>query len=100
MAEEQTVETRGDGVDAGGDGARGTGGAGRPPRQGGLAVLRVLRHREFALFWAGQAISMVGTWMQIFAQGWVVATLTKSAIALGTVNFAGSFPMLLLMPFG
>jgi MFS family permease len=68
--------------------------------QGGLAVLRVLRHREFAIFWAGQAISLVGTWMQGFAQGWVVATLTSSAFALGLINFAMSLPTLLLMPLG
>src|SRR5438067_11524368 len=66
--------------------------------QGGLAVLRVLRHREFALFWGGQAISLVGTWMQAFAQGWVVAALTSSAFALGLVNFASSLPTLVLLP--
>src|SRR6266849_6324065 len=69
-------------------------------RRGGLAVLRVLRHREFAIFWAGQAISLVGTWMQAFAQGWVVTGLTTSAFALGLVNFCNSIPTLVLMPFG
>src|SRR6266700_7263775 len=69
-------------------------------RRGGLAVLRVLRHREFAIFWGGQSISLVGTWMQQFAQGWVVTGLTTSAFALGLVNFAGSIPTLVLMPFG
>jgi MFS family permease len=75
-----------------------------PPRvgqgQGGLAVLRVLRHREFAVFWGGQAISMIGTWMQTFAQGWVVTDLTKTAFALGLVNFLMALPTLLLMPIG
>jgi MFS family permease len=63
-------------------------------------VLRVLRHREFAFFWAGQAGSLIGTWMQAFAQGLVVVTLTTSPFALGLVNFAASIPTLLLMPFG
>src|SRR3712207_2778668 len=67
--------------------------------RGGLAVLRLLRHREFALFWFGQSISMTGSWMQGFAQGWVVADLTTSAFALGLVNFATSLPMLILTPF-
>jgi len=68
--------------------------------KGGFAVLRALRHREFGIFWIGQAISLVGTWMQGFAQGWVVADMTTSAIALGLVNFASSIPTLLLMPLG
>src|SRR5438067_8735903 len=69
-------------------------------RRGGLAVLRVLRHREFAIFWGGQSISLIGTWMQAFAQGWVVTSLTSSAFALGLVNFASSIPTLVLIPFG
>ena len=64
------------------------------------SVLHVLRSREFALFWSGQAISQTGTWMQQFAQGWVVTTLAGSALALASVNFAASIPMLILMPFG
>lgn len=73
-----------------------------PPadRKGGFAVLRVLRHPEFAIFWGGQAVSLVGTWMQNFAQGWVVAGMTSSALALGLVSFAMSVPTLLLMPMG
>jgi len=63
-------------------------------------VLHVLGSREFALFWSGQAISQTGTWMQQFAQGWVVTTLAASALALASVNFAASIPMLILMPFG
>lgn len=62
--------------------------------------LAVLRHREFALFWAGQAVSLVGSWMQGFAQGWVVTNLTKEAFALGLVNFAMALPTLVLMPLG
>jgi MFS family permease len=63
-------------------------------------VIQVLRNREFALFWSGQTISQTGTWMQQFAQGWVVTTLASSAFALASVNFAASIPMLILMPFG
>ncbi len=69
-------------------------------RRGGFAMLQVLRHREFALFWGGQTFSLVGTWMQNFAQGYVVATITDSAFALGLVNFAMSIPTLVLMPLG
>lgn len=60
----------------------------------------MLRHREFAIFWVGQAVSLVGTWMQGFAQGWVVANLTTTAFALGLVNFLMSVPTLVLMPLG
>jgi len=70
------------------------------PKRGGLAVLKVLRHREFAWFWGGQAISLVGTWMQNFAQSWVVTGITHTAMALGLVNFMLSIPTLLLMPLG
>jgi len=63
-------------------------------------VLRALRKREFALFWSGQAISQTGTWMQQFAQGWVVTTLASSAFALASVNLAASIPILILTPFG
>ncbi len=74
----------------------------KPPHQsrGGFAVLRVLRHPEFAIFWGGQAVSLVGTWMQNFAQGWVVAGMSSSALSLGLINFAASIPTLLLMPLG
>ncbi len=85
--------------------------SGRVDRRGALAaevpektsarcLIRVLRNREFALFWSGQAISQTGTWMEQFAQGWVVTTLAGSAFALASVNFAAAIPMLLLMPFG
>jgi MFS family permease len=71
-----------------------------PEKTSARSVVRVLRNREFALFWSGQAISQTGTWMQQFAQGWVVTTLAGSAFALASVNFAAAIPMLLLMPFG
>ena len=80
---------------------RGAAVAAETPGSGGTRnVLHVLGNREFALFWSGQTISQTGTWMQQFAQGWVVTTLAGSALALASVNFAASIPMLILMPFG
>ncbi len=60
------------------------------------AALSALRHRDFRLYWCGQAVSLVGTWMQIMAQGWVVTELSKDAIVLGLLNAASAVPMLLL----
>ena len=48
----------------------------------------------------GETISMLGTWMQQMAQGWVLAGLTSSAFTLGLVNFASGIPMLALTMFG
>jgi len=75
-------------------------GAAVPGRRKPGNALRALRNREFALFWSGQAISQTGTWMQQFAQGWVVTTLAASAFALASVNFAASIPILIMTPFG
>jgi MFS family permease len=71
-----------------------------PAKRRNRNVLGVLKNREFALFWSGQTISQTGTWMQQFAQGWVVTNLAASALALASVNFVASIPMLMLMPFG
>ncbi len=49
---------------------------------------------------AGETISMLGTWMQMMAQGWVVAGLTTSAFTLGLMNFASVLPRLLLTTWG
>jgi MFS family permease len=54
------------------------------------------RHGPFARYMAGEAVSMTGTWMQVMAQGWVMTTLTTSAVMLGLVNFATGIPMLIL----
>lgn len=59
-----------------------------------------LRHRNFRLFWFGQLISLVGTWMQSVAQGWLVVQLTNSAFLLGLVGAVGSSPMLVFSLFG
>jgi MFS family permease len=60
------------------------------------APLRALRHRNFRLFWTGQLISLVGTWMQTIARGWLVLELTHSPFWLGMVGFATSVPVLVL----
>jgi MFS family permease len=64
------------------------------------ALLRALRHRNFQLFFGGQLISLVGTWMQTVAQSWLVYRLTGSALLLGTVGFAGQIPVFLLAAAG
>ncbi len=63
-------------------------------------VIRALRNRNFRLFWSGNFLSNIGTWMQNVAQGWLVLTLTNSAFWLGVVGFAGSVPFLFFTLFG
>ncbi len=60
---------------------------------------RALRHPNFRLFFGGQSISLIGTWMTRIATAWLVYRLTKSALLLGTVSFAGQIPTFLLAPF-
>jgi MFS family permease len=59
---------------------------------------RALRHRNFKLFFAGQSISLIGTWMTRLATGWLVYRLTRSALLLGIVSFAGQICAFLLGP--
>jgi MFS family permease len=59
---------------------------------------RALRHRNFRLFFAGQSISLIGTWMTRIATAWLVYRLTRSALLLGTVSFAGQIPTFLCAP--
>ena len=62
-----------------------------------LNPFRVLvTHRNFRLFWSGQTLSLIGTWMQSMAQGWLALQLSDSAFLVGLVAFAGSIPILLL----
>lgn len=61
-----------------------------------MAAFRALRHRNFRLFFAGQLISLIGTWMQSVAQAWLVLKLTNSSMALGLVAFAGYLPIVLV----
>jgi MFS family permease len=60
---------------------------------------RALRHRNFRLYFAGQSISLIGTWMTRIATSWLVYRLTGSALLLGTISFAGQIPTFLLAPF-
>jgi MFS family permease len=64
-----------------------------------IAALRSLRHRNYRLFFAGQGISLIGTWMQQLAMSWLVYLMTHSALLLGVVGFAGMIPSSLLAPF-
>jgi len=63
-------------------------------------MFRALKYRNFQLFFAGQLISLVGTWMDNIAEAWLVYRLTGSSLLLGTVAFAGQIPVFLLAPIG
>jgi len=63
-------------------------------------ALRALRHRNFQLFFSGQLISLIGTWMQSVAQSWLVYRLTGSALLLGSVGFASQIPVFMFAPVG
>ena len=72
-----------------------------PGRRSRLPVtLRALKHRNFQLFFGGQLISLIGTWMQNVAQAWLVYRLTGSSLLLGSVAFAGQIPVFLTSPLG
>src|SRR5580658_9524703 len=62
-------------------------------------ILRALRHRNFRLFFCGQSISLIGTWMTRLATSWLVYRLTHSALLLGIVSFSGQIAGFLLCPF-
>jgi MFS family permease len=67
---------------------------------GGIShAWRALRHRNFRLFFSGQSISLIGTWMTRIATSWLVYRLTGSALLLGLVGFMGQIPTFLLAPF-
>src|SRR6185295_16556895 len=61
-------------------------------------ALRALRHRNYRLFFGGQTLSLIGTWMTQIATSWLVYRLTNSPWLLGIVGFAGHIPALFLMP--
>ncbi|HOT43507.1 MAG TPA: MFS transporter [Spirochaetota bacterium] len=74
--------------------------ASRPKSLGGFRHgLRSLRHRNFRLFFMGQGVSLVGTWMQSVATSWLVFRMTHSEFMLGIVAFAGQVPILFISPF-
>ena len=64
------------------------------------STFRALRHRNFRLFFAGQFISLTGTWMQSVAQSWLVYRMTGSVVLLGMIGFASQIPVFLLTPIG
>src|SRR3982751_2684209 len=66
---------------------------------GGAFMFRALRHRNYRLFFSGQTVSLIGTWMTRIATSWLVYKLTGSALLLGVVGFAGQIPSFVLAPF-
>jgi MFS family permease len=72
----------------------------RQDNEGGIKrILRALQHRNYRLFFGGQSISLIGTWLTRVATSWLVYRLTDSALLLGVVGFAGQIPTFLLAPF-
>ncbi len=65
-----------------------------------LALLTVFRHRNYRLFFAGQFVSLMGTWMQSVAQGWLVYSLTHSPFLLGLTTFCAQVTVFFVAPFG
>jgi len=77
---------------------RGLGDLARP--SSALALLTVFRHRNYRLFFSGQLVSLMGTWMQTVAQAWLVYSLTHSPFLLGLTSFAAQVTVFFLAPFG
>ncbi|HMK64639.1 MAG TPA: MFS transporter, partial [Thermodesulfobacteriota bacterium] len=78
-------------------------GAGVPKPSGTVKlslIFRAFKYRNYRLFFGGQIISLVGTWMQSMAQMWLVYRLTGSAVDLGLVGFFGQIPVFLFSSFG
>ena len=65
-----------------------------------LPMFRSLRHRNYRLFFFGQLVSLIGTWMQNIGQAWLIYQLTHSAVWLGAIGFLTSVPVLLFSMFG
>src|SRR6266498_3280382 len=63
-----------------------------------FALTRALRHRNYRLFFGGQSVSLIGTWITRVATSWLVYRLTGSELLLGVVGFCGQIPTLLLAP--
>ncbi len=63
-------------------------------------TFRALKHKNFRFFFAGQFISLTGTWMQTVAESWLIYQLTGSVLKLGLVRFASQIPVFLLAPIG
>jgi MFS family permease len=67
---------------------------------GALELLKVFRHRNYRLFFAGQLVSLMGTWITTVAQGWLVYRLSHSPFYLGLATFAGQVPVFFVAAFG
>jgi MFS family permease len=65
-----------------------------------LALFNVFRHRNYRVFFSGQLVSLMGTWMQSVAQGWLVFHLTHSPLLLGLTTFCAQVTVFFLAPFG
>ena len=63
-------------------------------------LLRALRNRNYSLFFTGQGLSLIGTWMQSVAMSWLAYRLTSSIFFLGVVSFSSGIPVLFVAPFG
>ena len=70
-----------------------------PPPADGSTTFIAMRHRNYQLYFGGQLISNIGTWMQIVAQAWVVYQLGHSEFTLGLVAFASAVPNLIVSPW-
>lgn len=71
-----------------------------PERPTTSQTFSAMRHRNFQLYFGGQLVSNIGTWMQIIAQAWVVYQIGHSELTLGLVAFASAIPMLAISPWG
>ncbi len=69
-------------------------------KEGRLSMFRAFQSRNYALYFTGQSISLIGTWMQRTGVSWVVYTMTHSAFMLGLTIFASQFPSFLFSLFG
>lgn len=67
--------------------------------EGDVGIFRALRHRNFRLFFGGQLVSLIGTWMQTVALGWLVLKLTNSSLMLGVVSTANYLPIMIVALF-
>ncbi|MCE9645706.1 MAG: MFS transporter [Chloroflexi bacterium] len=68
--------------------------------ESGNTTFVAMRHRNYQLYFGGQLISNIGTWMQAIAQAWVVYQISHSELILGLVAFASAIPTLLISPWG
>ena len=65
-----------------------------------IHAFRAFRHRNYRLYFTGQSVSLIGTWVQQIAVSWLVYRLSGSALLLGVTGFAGQIAILFLSPFG